>query len=132
MTNLTEFDGFVSVSGPTCHSHDNAAIGETSLESLKWHFSTWDMPGSCKQQIEHTEVSRRLEEVWVGSEGSRAWSLETASKPPGPPPSGVDINMTSPEAAWSQNLSADPRGAAQMNFLTTEPQICTQNKDLHS
>ena len=108
------------------------SIGVTSLESLKWHFSTWDMPGSCKQQIEHTEVSRRLEEVWVGSEGSRAWSLETASKRPGPPPSGVDINMTSPEAAWSQNLSADPRGAAQTNFLTTEPQICTQNKDLHS
>lgn len=103
-----------------------------SLESLKWHFSTWGMPGSHKQKTEHTEVSGRLEEVWVGSEGSRAWRLETASKWPGPPPSGVDINMTSPEAAWSQNLSADPRGAAQTNFLTTEPQNCTQNKDLHS
>lgn len=46
-----------------------------SCESLKWCFSTWDMPGSCKQQIEHTEVSRRLEEAWAGSEGSRPWRL---------------------------------------------------------
>lgn len=82
--------------------------------------------------MEHTEVSRKLEEVWAGSEGSRPWRLETASKWPGPPPSGVDINTTSPGAVWSQNLSADPRGAAQTNFLSTEPQNCTQNKDLHS
>ena len=106
-----------------------------SCESLKWCFSTWDMPGSCKdmpgsckRQIEHTEVSRRLEEAWAGSEGSRPWRLETASKWPGPPPSGVDIKMSSPGAAWSQNLSADTGGAAKTNLLITEPQNCTRTR----
>lgn len=60
------------MSHPICHQYDNAARGEVSLESLKEHFSAWDVPGSYKLQREHTEVSRSLAEVWVGSKGSRA------------------------------------------------------------
>lgn len=62
------------MSHPICHQYDNAARGEVSLESLKEHFSAWDVPGSYKLQREHTEVQK--------SGGSLGWkqgqqSIET-------------------------------------------------------